>query len=88
MPSPIVISLRGGLVEEVYCTDEGTPVMVVDWDVDRGRSRKQSVVEFPFGRSEHKARVMPADVHPLFELTGSDIEAAIDAACDAGLIPA
>ena len=68
----IVIHVRGGIVQEVFCADVAVDVIVVDWDCQSGDS------------------IWPAVAHltpqPLHLLAGSEIEAAIDAAAQAGLL--
>lgn len=87
MPSTgVVISIRRGAIEDVYCADEGACVLVVDWDVELCEPGEHGVVAVPRGDEFRKARVSRPDVLPLNDLVGSDVEAAIDAACESGVL--
>ncbi len=84
--SGIVISIRGGEVEDVYCDDGDTRVIVVDWDVELCEPGQRGVLPVPVGDEDRNVRVSKPYVQPLYELIGSDVEAAIDTAVECGVL--
>jgi hypothetical protein len=78
MPEPeIVISLRGGVVQEVYTSGPLAYLVVVDWDVAPGDSSTTAVLH---DGTIQNARVLHPIVEPLHRLAGTEIEAVIEAA--------
>jgi hypothetical protein len=75
----IVISILGGIVQDVYCSGALEDLVVVDWDVEQ---RDEGVVEAQYGRQTLRARVTHPIIWPLNQLAGSDVEAVIEAACE------
>lgn len=73
----IVISILGGMVQDVYCSGELEDLVVVDWDVDQS---DEGVVEAKQGRRTLRARVSHPVIWPLNQLAGSEIEAVVEAA--------
>lgn len=84
--SGIVISIRGGEVEEVYCDKGDTCILVVDWDVELCEPGQRGVVAVPVGDETRNVRVSKLHVQQLYELAGSDVEAAIDTAVECGVL--
>ncbi len=81
-----VISIRGGEVEDVYCDDGDTRVLVVDWDVELCEPGKRGVVAVLVGDEARNVRVSKPYIQPLYQLVGSDVEAAIDTAMESGVL--
>ena len=87
MPRPqLVINLSGGLVRDVYCSVPGIQVLVVDWDIAMAFPGEPGIVNVPVGTDCELACVSQMAVEPLAQLAGTDVEAAIDAAYEQGVL--
>lgn len=80
----IVVNVHGGIVQDVFASIPDLHVVVVDWDTERLDS--PALVDEPFGVRTCSASVVALPPVPLEELAGSDVEQAIDAACDQGVL--
>jgi hypothetical protein len=77
----IVISVSGGLVQDVFGTDADASAIVVDWDADECLFDEPGIVRVRTSRDrEQAAYVAIHDVLPLADLAGTDVEAAIEQA--------
>ncbi|MGE0608441.1 MAG: hypothetical protein AB7O62_15200 [Pirellulales bacterium] len=74
----IVINVHGGMVQEVFCSEELADLVIVDWDVTGDSAPGDGVVVATQGRTRHAAVVRPI-VYPLWQLAGTEVEAAIEA---------
>lgn len=83
----IVIHVQGGMVQGVYGEVPGIQAVVVDWDVADAQPDEPGIVRVLLPRGSSVAAVCPYAVRPLCELAGSDTEAAIKAAVEAGWLP-
>ena len=83
----IVIHVEGGVVQGVYSDVPGFEPVVVDWDVADAQPDEPGIVSVLHPRGSFMTSVCPLPARPLRELAGSDTEAAIDAAVQAGLLP-
>jgi hypothetical protein len=82
----LVINIRGGVVQDVFCSVPGPQAIVVDWDVGDSVPGKPGIVDVPVHEAHCAAYVQHLAVRELRELAGTDAEAAIDAACEQGLL--
>ena len=76
----IVINVAGGVVQNVFASNENVEVIVVDWDSEGADLGSPQLVEFHEGGRTETALVAQIAVQSLHELAGSAIEGAIDAA--------
>ncbi|MGE3407560.1 MAG: hypothetical protein AB7I37_12145 [Pirellulales bacterium] len=76
----IVINVYGGVVQEVFCSDEGADVRIVDWDVAGIVPCRDDQIEVKLAGSVMNAIVVRPVVQPLHMLAGTDVEAAIETA--------
>lgn len=84
MVSPcVIVSVYGGLVQDVFCSMPEARVVVVDWDQDPDPAFER--VDLVRGRG-CSALVGAFGARPLGELAESDAEAAILEAQEKGLI--
>lgn len=74
----IVINVRGGVVQEVYCSEELADLVIVDWD-EPGTSGANDAVAVPFHGRELYAAVSHPVLYPTWQLAGTEVEAAIEA---------
>jgi len=87
MPRPqLVINMSGGLVRDVYCSVPGIQVLVVDWDIATAFPGEPGIVNVPVGTDCGLACVSEMAVERLAQLAGTDVEAAIDAAYQQGVL--
>ena len=80
----IVLNVHGGIVQGVFASIPDLHVVVVDWDTEGIES--PALVDLPFDGRTCSASVVEMPPAPLEELAGSDVEQAIDAACDQGVL--
>jgi hypothetical protein len=79
LPSPlIVVSVQGGIVQDVYCS-LNVEVVLVDWDVDC-HDGHPGVVSIHDDRHPVREFVAQLAAKPLAEVIGTDLEQAIDTA--------
>ena len=82
----LVINMNGGLVQDVFCSMPGIQVLVVDWDVEGACPGDPGIVDVPLRDGSSQAWVSDFPVTSLNQLAGTDVEAAIDAACQQGVL--
>lgn len=80
----IVLNVHGGIVQDVFASSPDLHVVVVDWDTDGLDS--PALVDLSLDGRRCSAAVVEMPPVPLEELAGSDVEQAIDAACDQGVL--
>ena len=84
-PRPqVVINVNGGLVQGVFASLSELQVIVVDWDTDEFDSFSQ--IDLVLDGRHCSASVIDFPPSPLEELARSDVEQAIEAACDQGVL--
>jgi len=87
MPRPqLVVNMSGGLVRDVYCSVPGIQVLVVDWDIATAVPGEPGIVSVPVDTDFELACVSEMAVEPLAQLAGTDVEAAVDAAYEQGVL--
>ena len=82
----LIINLHGGLVQDVFCSVPGVQVLVVDWDVEDACPDEPGTVDVPLRDGPSRACVTDFPVASMSEVAGTDVEAAIDAACQQGVL--
>jgi hypothetical protein len=82
----VIINLHGGLVQDVFCSVPDAQVLVVDWDVEGSFPGEPGIVDVPLAAAPCQACVSDFPTASLNELAGTDVEAAIDAACQQGVL--
>jgi hypothetical protein len=84
----IVISVCGGVVQDVYSSRPEVQVMLVDWDVEESDPDAPGIVEIDTDASS-PARAYVADfpTNSLADLAGTNVELAIQAAKRRHLAP-
>ena len=80
-PISLVLSIHGGLVQDVFASDPDVSITLVDWDVEGADADHPHVVEITddFGHTL-RAYVAPVAVQPCSDLVGTDVGAAVEAA--------
>lgn len=82
----IVLNVHGGLVQEIFASDDALELLIVDWDVAHADHLEPGVVAVPLaGRLAHAIVARPNPV-PLTRLAGTDVQAAIEAAAQQGVL--
>ena len=77
----IVLNISGGLVQEIFCSDQAAEAIVVDWDTEHCSPDEPGVVTVRnFYDRDHRVHVARREVLPLAEMAGTDAEAAIEEA--------
>jgi hypothetical protein len=81
-PAPkVVLTIYGGLLQDVFSSDPAITVIRLDWDTEGCCPSDEGIVEIPDERGDTQlASVAEYDVSPLEELMGTDTEAALKAA--------
>jgi hypothetical protein len=82
----VIINLHGGLVQDVFCSVPGAQVLVIDWDVEGSFPGEPGIVDVWLAAGPCQACVGDFPAASLNELAGTDVEAAIDAACQQGVL--
>jgi hypothetical protein len=82
----LVINLYGGVVQDVFSAVPGLQVLLVDWDVEDAFPGEPSLVEVPLPHGARQACVGDLQVSSLDGLAGTDVEAAVDAAYQQGVL--
>jgi hypothetical protein len=82
----VIINLHGGLVQNVFCSVSGVQVLVVDWDVEGPFPGEPGIVDVPLATGPCQACVSDFAVASLNELVGTDVEVAVDAAIQQGVL--
>lgn len=77
----VVLTIYGGLLQDVFSSDPAITVIRLDWDTEGCCPSDDGIVEIPDERgSTQLASVVEYNVSPLEELVGTDTEAALKAA--------
>ena len=82
----LVIHVSGGVVQNVFSSDRHAEIILVDWDVHDTSAAEPNTVAVELNRRTVLAHVGPLSPLPLHELAGSDIELAVEAAFDQGIL--
>lgn len=78
----IIISVYGGLVQDVFCSVRDAQVVLVDWDQDAEAATEESVA-----KSGPIAPLVGAfAVRPIDDLVDTEEHAVIRDACDKGVL--
>jgi hypothetical protein len=76
-----VVSICGGIIQDIYCSDPHARIVVIDWDTEGCEPSVNGIVEMrePSGRNIY---VYVADFHtqPMNNLSGTEIEEALGVA--------
>lgn len=83
-PLRIIISVYGGVVQDVFCSVADAQVVLVDWDQDSDPPFPRP--DLVHGRQDCTARVGAFEARSMDNLTNTDDEAAIQQAQEKGLI--
>ena len=77
----IVVSICGGVIQDVYCSDDNAQTVIVDWDNEDCESSASGIVEVQV-EGVGKTLVYVADylTQPLKNLLDTDVERALRAA--------
>jgi hypothetical protein len=74
----IVVSVHGGVVQDVFCSAEEAELILVDWDTELCDPSAPDVAQITdSGGDERLAFVSKCRTEPLETLAGTDVEAAI-----------
>ena len=77
----IVLTMDGGLVQEVFASDPAITIALVDWDTEGCDPSDNGIVEIPDERGGTQlAHVAECSVEPLEQLADTETEAALKAA--------
>lgn len=82
----VIVSVHGGLVQDVFCSVPDVQVLVVDWDVEGSFPGESGVVDVPLATGPCQACVTDVAATSLDELIGTDVEAAVNAAYQQGVL--
>lgn len=82
----VIVSVHGGLVQDVFCSVSGIRMLVVDWDVDGSFPGEPGIVDVPLVTGRCQACMTDVAATSADELAGTDIEAAINAARQQGVL--
>lgn len=81
MPKPeIILSIHGGVLQDVFASDPDIDIILVDWDVAGSVPDDEGLIHAVHNKRLVKAFVSRPNPFPLRELAGSEIEALINAA--------
>jgi hypothetical protein len=81
MPKPeVILSIHGGVLQDVYASDPDIDIILVDWDVAGSVPDEEGLVHAVHNKRLVKAFVSRPNPFPLCDLAGSEIEALINAA--------
>jgi hypothetical protein len=74
----IVVSVHGGVVQDVFCSADEAELIMVDWDADLCDSSDRNIARITEpGGDERLAFVSKCLAEPLWTMAGTDVEAAI-----------
>jgi len=77
----IVLSISGGVLQDVFSSDPAISVVLADWDTEGSDPSEEGIVEIPDGRGGTQlANVAECPVLPLADLVGTETQAAMKAA--------
>ena len=82
----VIVSVHGGLVQDVFCSVPGVRVLIVDWDVDGSFPGEPGIVDVPLVTGRCQACVTDTAAESLDGLSGTDVEAAINASYQQGVL--
>jgi hypothetical protein len=81
VPKPeIMLSIHGGVLQDVYTSDPDIDIILVDWDVAGSVPDEEGLDHAVHNKRLIKAFVSRPNPFPLHELAGSEIETLINAA--------
>ena len=81
MPKPeIILSIHGGVLQDVYASDPDIDIILVDWDVAGSVPDEEGLVHAVHNKRLVKAFVSRPNSFPLCDLAGSEIESLINTA--------
>ena len=55
----VVLSISGGVLQDVFSSDPAISVVLTDWDTEGSDPSEEGVVEIPDGRVVHNWRTWP-----------------------------
>lgn len=76
----IIISVHGGLVQDVFCSDPEARVVLVDWDQEGEHVGCPGVTEIESDGRLNAVAVVEYETAKLTDLPGTDVEKALIAA--------
>ena len=76
----VIISVHGGLVQDVFCSEPCTRVVLVDWDQEGECVGQPGVIEIESDSRRHAVAVIEYETAKLADLPGTDVEKALIAA--------
>ena len=76
----IIISVHGGLVQDVFCSNPDTRIILVDWDQQGEQIGLPGIVEIESDGRNHPVAVVEYEAAKLTDLSGTDVEKALIAA--------
>ena len=82
----IVISIPGGVVQEIFASDPDTGIVLVYWDTHETALQDPDVVRIGVAGRQRHVRVVDFPPQPLAELAGTDAELAVEAAFEEGVL--
>ena len=82
----IVVNVSGGVVQDVFCSAPDTNVLLVDWDVQENDPSSPGVVSLTLHGRSRSAFVSESQAQPLGKLLNTDVERAIQAAVQQGVL--
>jgi hypothetical protein len=81
VPKPeIILSIHGGVLQDVYASDPDIDIILVDWDVAGSVPDEEGLIHAVHNKRLIKAFVSRPNPFPLHDLAGSEIETLINAA--------
>jgi hypothetical protein len=77
----VIISVHGGSVQDVFCSDAKADVRLIDWDVEESDPDAPGIFEFTTtdGR-RRQVFVGGLSANPLNDMAGTDVERALKSA--------
>lgn len=76
----IIISVHGGLVQDVFCSNPDMCVVLVDWDQEGEHVGCPGVIEIESDGRQHAVAVVEYEAAKFSDLPGTDVEKALAAA--------
>lgn len=76
----IIVSVHGGVVQDVFCSDPDVRVVLVDWDQEGEQVGSPGFVEIDSDGRRHAVAVVEYETAKLSDLPGTDVEKALIAA--------
>jgi hypothetical protein len=78
--SEIILSIHGGVLQDVYASDADIDIILVDWDFAGSVTDEEGLIHAVHNERLIKAFVSRPNPFPLHDLAGSEIETLINAA--------